>query len=48
MKTRIQNIEPDYVLVNQPLPEADKKQLSEIIAASKKQNSRPKKAPQKS
>ncbi|MER0441803.1 hypothetical protein [Emticicia sp. W12TSBA100-4] len=37
MKTN-HNVEPDFAVINKPLPEADRKKLSEIIAKAKKNN----------
>jgi hypothetical protein len=34
------NIEPDFAVINKPLPEADRKKLSEIIAKAKKNSSK--------
>ena len=34
------NTEPDFFVINKPLPESDRKRLSEIIAKTKKQNSK--------
>lgn len=34
------NVEPDFTVINKPLPEADRKKLSEIIARAKKNNSK--------
>ena len=39
MKTIIRATEPDFLVINQPLPEADRAKLSAIIAQAKRANS---------
>lgn len=34
------NIEPNFSVINKPLPESDRKKLSEIIAKAKKQEAK--------
>ena len=43
MKTIIRATEPDFLVINQPLPEADRAKLSAIIAQAKRANSEAKK-----